>query len=142
MKIEEYKNKAQGTERQNQAAEKAVTAKSSSCNFNESMEPGHSQLSSTPLPMLNYITKQSRTRKTPTMSQHKKSAVVAGLANYVRLSLEGKITRNVRQIQGLSNETNESKMDFYYRPDMHTMSRMNSNIRILNLENESYEDTI
>ena len=76
------------------------------------------------------------------MSQHKKTAVVAGLANYVRLSLEGKITRNVRQIQGLSNETNESKMDFYYRPDMHTMSRMNSNIRILTLENESYEDTI
>ena len=46
------------------------------------------------------------------MSPRKKIAVVAGLASYVGLNLKGKIPQDVRQIQGLSNESKEAGQSF------------------------------
>ena len=46
------------------------------------------------------------------MSPRKKIAVVTGLASYVGLNLKSKITQNVRQIQGLSNESKEAGQSF------------------------------
>ena len=48
----------------------------------------------------------------PTMCPRKKIAVVTGLASYVGLNLKGKIPQNVRQIQGLSNESKEAGQSF------------------------------
>ena len=47
------------------------------------------------------------------MSPRKKNAVVAGL------NLKGKITQNVRQIQGLSNESKEAGQSFLIKLIFH-----------------------
>ena len=80
-----------------------VVEKSSSSDFNEIMESGNPQLLPRPLSILKpYLTRQSfgkavaRTRKTLPMSPHNKLAVVASLASFVSLSLEGKKTRKIR----------------------------------------------
>ena len=75
-----------------------------------------------------YVTKQSFGKA---VARSKKNAVVAGLASYVGLNLEGKMTCSVRWIQGLSNNTKEAVKDFYYQPDIsHIMPGINDIITI------------
>ena len=86
-------------------------------------------MASTTVQLLNpYVTKQSFGKA---VARSKKNAVVAGLASYVGLNLEGKMTCSVRSIQGLSNNTKEAVKDFYYQPDIsHIMPGINDIITI------------
>ena len=127
----QYRRRAAERKRHSRAVMKQRTdALNNSDTNSKSSAPSSS--SSTPTSILNpYRTKQSfgkavaKCRQSLPTSPRRRKAVIAGLASHIGLNLEGKLERNIKKMQGLSDETKECVKNFFFRPDIsYTMPGM------------------